>query len=158
MRIKYIEDEDTVNYGRTISMFIGMPYCDFKCEKENPECHCQNSELARAETKEMSNSDIIKMFDSSILDGAVVFGGMEPILSIDEVIEFLEEFRVKHDNLVIIYTGYTKEEIPEQLERLKKFKNIIMKFGRFIPGQEKHWDDWLGVYLASDNQYAEKIS
>lgn len=41
---------------------------------------------------------------------------------------------------------------------LSEYKNIVVKFGRYIPGQEKHYDEVLGVYLASDNQYAEKIS
>jgi len=37
-------------------------------------------------------------------------------------------------------------------------KNIIIKYGRFIPDKEKHYDEVLGIYLASDNQYAERIS
>ena len=41
---------------------------------------------------------------------------------------------------------------------LKKFKNIIVKFGRYVGGQQAHFDEVLGVYLASDNQFAEKIS
>jgi len=40
---------------------------------------------------------------------------------------------------------------------LKDFDNIIIKYGRFIPGQEKHYDEILGVYLASNNQYAERL-
>lgn len=39
-----------------------------------------------------------------------------------------------------------------------KWKNIIVKFGRFIPNQHPHYDEVLGINLASDNQYAEKIS
>ena len=39
-----------------------------------------------------------------------------------------------------------------------KWENIIIKFGRYIPNQEKHYDDVLGIELASDNQYAEVIS
>ena len=39
----------------------------------------------------------------------------------------------------------------------KNFDNIIIKYGRFIPGQEKHYDKILGVYLASNNQYAERL-
>ena len=38
------------------------------------------------------------------------------------------------------------------------FKNIIIKFGRYIPNQQAHYDDILGVNLASNNQYAIKIS
>lgn len=41
---------------------------------------------------------------------------------------------------------------------LKKYKNIIVKFGRYIPNQKKHFDPVLGVELASDNQHAEKLS
>jgi len=34
--------------------------------------------------------------------------------------------------------------------------NIIVKFGRYRPNQEKHYDKILGVFLASDNQYAKE--
>ena len=37
------------------------------------------------------------------------------------------------------------------------FTNIIIKFGRYIPNQKPHYDEVLGVNLASDNQYAERI-
>ena len=59
---------------------------------------------------------------------------------------------------IIIYTGYDKNEIEDQIMILKKYKNIIVKFGRYVPGQQAHFDKVLGVELASDNQYAEKIS
>ena len=36
--------------------------------------------------------------------------------------------------------------------------NIIIKFGRFVPMQQPHFDPILGVNLASDNQYAKQIS
>ena len=42
--------------------------------------------------------------------------------------------------------------------KLKQYDNIIIKFGRFIPNQEKHYDEVLGVELASPNQYARRIS
>ena len=38
------------------------------------------------------------------------------------------------------------------------FKNIIIKFGRYIPNRNNKYDEILGVTLASDNQFAEKIS
>jgi hypothetical protein len=37
------------------------------------------------------------------------------------------------------------------------YKNIIIKYGRYIPNQTPHYDEVLGVYLASDNQYAVRI-
>ena len=33
---------------------------------------------------------------------------------------------------------------------------IAIKYGRFIPNQETHFDSMLGVTLASPNQYAKK--
>ena len=41
---------------------------------------------------------------------------------------------------------------------LKKYKNIIIKFGRYIPNRPKKYDNILGIDLVSDNQYAEVIS
>ena len=37
------------------------------------------------------------------------------------------------------------------------FKNIIIKFGRYVPNQKEHYDEILGINLASSNQYAEVI-
>ena len=34
---------------------------------------------------------------------------------------------------------------------------IIVKFGRFRPNQEKHFDEVLGIYLASNNQYGKEF-
>ena len=59
---------------------------------------------------------------------------------------------------IVIYTGFYKNEIFNKIDQLKQFKNIIVKFGRFIPNQKSHYDPVLGVNLASDNQYAERIS
>ena len=62
------------------------------------------------------------------------------------------------DDTVVIYTGYYKEETSQQVQALRMFDSIIIKFGRFIPNHKKHYDEVLGVELASDNQYAERIS
>lgn len=157
MRVKAIQEEDFTNY-KECSLFIGTSFCDFKCQKENPECNCQNSPLAIAPSKEVSVDSIIKQFDNDIFTKAIVFGGLEPMLQIDELLDFIEAFRKDHFNTIVIYTGYYESEIEEQLDKLKLYKNIIVKFGRFIPNQEKYFDEVLGVYLASNNQYAKKIS
>lgn len=57
-----------------------------------------------------------------------------------ELIECIEAFREKTDDDIVVYTGYDKEEIPEHLMILKKYKNIIVKFGRYVPNQKKHFD------------------
>lgn len=84
--------------------------------------------------------------------------GLEWLDQFFELLECIHAFREKTDDDIVVYTGYNKEEIPEHLMILKKYKNIIMKYGRYIPNQEKHFDEVLGVYLASQNQYGEKIS
>lgn len=48
--------------------------------------------------------------------------------------------------------------LPNRFNILKQFSNIVLKTGRYIPGHEKHYDEVLGVYLASNNQQAERIS
>lgn len=59
---------------------------------------------------------------------------------------------------MVIYTGYYPQEMENQIQALSSYKNIIIKFGRYIPNKEPVYDDVLGVKLASDNQFAERIS
>lgn len=59
-------------------------------------------------------------------------------------------------NLWISHINLTK--IYDKLTLLSRYKNVIVKFGRFIPNQEPHYDETLWVNLASNNQYARRIS
>ena len=88
--------------------------------------------------------------------------------SLDAISAYLSDFRASifdyfskslNNDFVVIYTGYTKEECDSNgwLKKLREYKNVIVKFGRYIPKQATHYDKTLGVYLASDNQYAEVI-
>ena len=158
MIIKNIIDEDFTNY-KTCSMFIGFPTCTFKCEKEC-ECKgmCQNMSLVNSPDINVSCQDVIKRYLDNPLTSAIVCGGLEPMDSFEDLLELIHELRLFYDDPVVIYTGYYKEEIPNIIEQLKRYTNIIVKFGRFIPNQQKHYDEVLGVYLASDNQYAEMLS
>lgn len=81
------------------------------------------------------------------------------MLQFDDVLSLLKYFR-EHDRDAdfVIYTGYYRYEIEDKIQKLAKYKNVVVKFGRYIPNQEKHYDKVLGVWLASDNQYAERIS
>ena len=74
-----------------------------------------------------------------------------------DLADFLYYIReVKHCNdPIIIYTGYNKGEDKIVENVLHKYSNIIVKWGRFYMGQEPHYDEVLGVNLASNNQYAE---
>lgn len=95
---------------------------------------------------------------SNPLSSAVVIGGLEPFDQPDELVELIKCFRAKTNDPVVIYTGYTEDERKELVDVLSQFTNIIIKFGRFVPHQEPHYDEILGVKLASPNQYAKKYN
>ena len=158
MIVKNIIDEDFTNY-KTCSMFIGFPTCTVKCEKEcSCKGMCQNTALVNSPNINVSCHDVIKRYLDNPLTSAIVCGGLEPMDSKEDLLELISELRLFYDDPVIIYTGYYKEEILDIIEQLKHYTNIIVKFGRFIPNQQKHYDEVLGVHLASDNQYAEMLS
>ena len=157
MLIKGLVDEDFINYKKP-SMFIIMPYCDFKCEKDcGIEGICQNSSLSKIMPQEVLIKDLIDRYLQNSITKSIVFGGMEPFLSFNDLKDFIIEFRKVSQDEIIIYTGYTEEEVKNNFNFIYNFHNIIIKFGRFIPNQKEHFDDVLNVYLASDNQYAKKI-
>ena len=159
MEIKGIIHEDFVNY-KVCSMTIAMPYCTFKCDKECGSNVCQNSKLAKDPTLDIPAAKIIEQYLYNPLSHAIVFQGLEPFDSYNDIYYFIYALRFifKNNDPVVIYTGYNKDEILSKIEDLLKFSNIIIKFGRYIPNQKPHYDEILGVNLASDNQYAEVIT
>ena len=157
MVIKGVTMEDFSNYKKP-SMFIAFPKCNFKCDRECEMQVCQNGALAKASDLDIDTDIIIKKYLDNPITKAVVCGGLEPFDSWSDLLLFIEKFREESQDDLVIYTGYNKEEITDKINILKRFPNIIIKTGRFIPGHEKHYDEILGVYLASDNQKAERIS
>lgn len=159
MIIKTLRTEWFQDYKKP-SMFIAFPRCSFKCEKECKEKVCQNSSLANSGDIDCNIDFMIEKYKSDPITKAIVCGGLDPMDSFNELYEFIYTLRHNHSisDTVVIYTGYYKEEITDKVEKLKSMENIIVKFGRYIPRQNKKYDDLLGVWLASDNQYAEKIS
>ena len=153
MKIKGLITEDFVNYKK-VSMTIMFPHCTFKCGAE----HCQNSPLAKSKAYDIDINKTIEKYLNNPITEAVVMQGLEPLDSWSDLLLFIEKFRVKSQDDIVIYTGYYKEEIADKIDILKRYDNIVVKFGRFISGHEKHYDKVLGVSLASDNQYAEVIS
>lgn len=154
MKIKGLISEDFVNYKKP-AMTIMFPHCNgFKCGAE----YCQNSPLSKAENIEMDISNIVIRYLNNPITESVVMQGLEPFDSWDDLIGFVKQLRESCDDDIVIYTGYYKEEITDKIALLSKYKNIIIKYGRYITNQEKHYDEVLGVYLASSNQYAERIS
>jgi len=159
MIIKGIIPEDFINYKKP-SLVIEFPYCDFKCEKECGEKICQNAPLALSPDIEISIEKIIDdYYLNNPITKAIIFQGLEPLDSFSDVLEGIKYIRKKTTDDIVIYTGYTKKELIQKkyLTLLKSYDNIIIKYGRFFPNQEKIFDIVLGVELSSKNQYAERL-
>ena len=155
IRLKGLTEEDFINY-KLPSMFMATCFCDFKCEKEDLSggTFCQNSPLAQAPIIEVGIKTLINKYINNPISKAVVIGGLEPFLQFEEVKDFITYFRIASKDPIIIYTGYTEEEIKEKVLLLIPFQNIIIKYGRYKINSKNRYDDILGVKLASDNQYA----
>lgn len=159
MKVKYIQDETFQDYKK-ISMLIATCFCDFKCcvEQEIPVEICQNSELAQKPIIDIPDCDIIGRYLRNPLTKAIVIGGLEPFMQAESVYYFINAFRANCSDDIVIYTGYTEDELKTWIDALKQFENIIIKFGRFQYNGTPKFDEVLGVKLASDNQYAKIIS
>lgn len=159
MKLKGIIDCDFTNYKEPV-LTLEFPHCDFKCDKLNNCQVCQNCNLALEPDIEISFEKIWKLYKQNPLTKGFCFQGLEPFDSEMELYSFIDFIRSGKscDDLIIIYTGYNSEELKQQVNILKNYSNIIIKWGRFILNNQPHFDETLGVNLASDNQYAERIS
>ncbi len=160
MFVKGIIDEDFVNYKKP-AMVIEFPYCDFKCDKECGKAVCQNSPLTKIRNVKVEEEYIIERYLKNPITEAIVCQGLEPLDTMVMLFLFIKKFRELSNDDLVIYTGYNKEEERSQdlinFIKRNQYKNIIIKYGRYIPGQTPHYDEVLGVKLASDNQYAERL-
>lgn len=159
MRVKSIADETFQDYKKP-AMLISAIGCTWKCLTELglDTSICQNCELAKSKTIDMDDDLIVERYMNNPITSAIVFGGLEPILQLDEVKSLVEKFRKKTKDDIVIYTGYYLYEIYEDVIWFRKYKNIIFKFGRFIPNSKSYYDPVLGIELISYNQHALKIS
>lgn len=153
MVIKGIISEDFVNYKKPC-MTIMFPYCTFKCGKEL----CQNSTLAQSKNINIEIQRIVNMYISNPITECICCQGLEPFDSWDDLFSLICQIREKCDDEIAVFSGFSEDELSDKIDILSEYKNIIIKFGRYIPNQKPHYDEVLGVYLASDNQYAKKIS
>lgn len=158
MKILGIVEEDFVNF-KFPSMLISFPYCSFKCNRDCGQEVCHNSPLAKSKIIEISCAELVERYMKNSISRAVILQGLEPLDSLDDVKSFIEVFREASSDAIIVYTGYTQEELPyKQIVdyiTCKNFGNIIIKYGRFIPNRPHVFNNVLGVELASNNQGVE---
>lgn len=162
IHLKDVIMEDFCNYQKP-SMFLISSICNWKCciEQHLDISICQNSPLTQLPTKSFKISSLYNAYISNDISKAIIFGGLEPLLQIDEVEALISYFRAKGcQDDIVIFTGYTEEELQENgsLDRITPYKNIILKFGRYIPNQFSHYDPILGITLVSENQYSKRYN
>ncbi len=153
MKTRGIISEDFVNYKKP-AMTIMFPTCSFKCGSE----YCQNTSLANESIIDLAIENIVNRYINNPITESIVMQGLEPFDSYDELFELIKALRERCEDDIVIYTGYRKDELTEKIKQLSMYKNIIVKYGRYIPNQNPHYDPVLQVKLASGNQYAERIS
>lgn len=158
MKIKGLVDEDFVNYKAPV-MFISTYTCTFKCDRECGKAVCQNLPLTTNPIMNIADELLVERYINNPITKAVVIGGLEPFDDLEDIISFCCDLRSKTQDDIVIYTGYNQDEISEEVQLLKDKIgcNLIIKFGRFIPNQQSHYDEVLGVNLVSDNQYGVRI-
>ena len=154
--LKGLVEEDFINYKKP-SMFLIFPYCSFKCDKECGRDICQNHALAQQQITYIEASNIFDRYKNNPISNSIVFGGLEPFDSMQSLKCLVQGFRNITNDDIVIYTGYKEDELTDELKWLRQYKNIIIKFGRFIPDKESHYDEILGVNLSSPNQYGKYI-
>lgn len=164
MKIKGLVDEDLVNY-RLCSMYVIFPKCSFKCGIGN----CQNfSALSDAPIIDIKPEEICERYKKNPLTHALVLGGLEPFDSPFDLMSLIDCFRNKYGIMddIVIYTGYSEDDfilctepvLGPLYSNILKYPNIVVKFGSYIPNERPHFDEVLGINLASNNQYGKRIS
>ena len=160
MIVKLVKQDDFVQYKKPC-VVVCFPNCTWKCctEAGIPTSVCQNQEMCGLKDIDITPEDVYNLYKESLFAESICCSGLEPMLQFDDVLSLLKYFREHDCNAdFVVYTGYYRNEIEDKIEQLAKYKNVIVKFGRYVPNQARHYDEVLGVWLASDNQYAERIS
>lgn len=161
--LKGIIDCDFTNYKEPV-LTLEFPACNFKCDKLNGCQVCQNSKLVHEPDIYINFETIWNLYQQNPLTKGFCCQGLEPFDTPVQLFHFISYIRKNKacEDIIIIYTGYEKDELffpfVHYLIDIHKYKNIIIKWGRFIMNQKPHYDKVLGVNLASNNQYAERIS
>lgn len=155
-----LDEADFINYKKAAFNISAGISCTFKCCKENPSI-CHNNPLCKQSPIEYSILKIIDRYKNQEIAKSFVVQGLEPLDNLKQVLWLIDGIRrAEIEDDIILWTGYTEKECSDLIFLIKKmgWKNIIIKFGRYVPNSKSRYDDVLGVTLASDNQYAKKIS
>ena len=142
----------TVNNYKKIGLYVALGItCTWKCED------CINIHYKDIHPRHHTNSyELINSYLSNPLLSSLILSGLEPFDSFDSMLVLIENFRKFTKDDIVIFTGYTEEELFNKINLIKNYNNIIIKFGRYMPSKPPVFDNILGIHLISDNQFAKK--
>lgn len=169
MELLDVKFGNIADYKKT-SLYIAFPFCSGKCGNK-----CQNRVFWQQKDKRnndihlinYSEDEIVSYYNKLKTHESVVMGGLEPLDSLEDVINLCNKL-LENDKPVdiIIYTGYTKEEFlkiePKFYDVFKNLKPnatncIIFKLGRYDLSQDVEYFNYtLGAKLATSNQFTRK--
>ena len=157
MKIKGILDTDHVNYKK-LSMTIMFPKCSFKCDHECGQAVCQNSPLVNEPDIDISYEKIVDRYMNNPLTEAIVFQGLEPFDSTEDVYELVKAFRNVTNDDIVIYTGYTEEECDWHIGYFKDFPlrnsnvylfprpTLFINAALLVPNSMKSFSTFRGIF------------
>lgn len=150
IKVRSLVDEDTGHYKET-SFFIETSLAPLSLD----EGFNFSMKVAR-----LLSWNLISHYMDNPLMTAIVFKGDEPFQQYEGIFHFIKLLREDRFcmDTVVIYSDLSRADIHEEVERLKIFPNIIVKFEPHIREYPPYFDNLLGATLSSDNQYALKIS
>ena len=133
MIVKEIRDEDFTSYKKP-SMVVGFPSCTFKCERDCGQNICQNSALVTDPDIQINTYDIVNRYLSNPITKSIIMAGLEPFDSWGDLKLLIQRFREKTTDDIVIYTGYTYDELnwgnpfdtESKIQWLWQYPNIII--------------------------------
>ena len=131
--------------------FVGALLLANDCHKCCPGCF--NQYLRNKPVIRMSAKMIIQAVLENPFHQGIILGGLEWTEQPLDMIELITEAK-RYEMQVMLYTHYTKKMFLYNFPMLKG-SGIYVKFGEFKIGEESHVS--MGVSLASNNQYIEKL-
>jgi hypothetical protein len=144
--------KEVYNDYKKVGILLASPRCSNNCKD------CQNHHLKNKEPEKYCIEDLINEITNNKFVKSVIFGGLDCFDSFEETLVFIKKFRENNDEDIVLYTGKTESSLQNEIKILKKYKNILIKFGEYNSNLEKIYDEIGGIWLASSNQYFKKIS
>lgn len=146
IRYKGIEEERFQD-----APFIGALILSIGCSHNCPGCF--NQYLRSRPFQTATAEDIIREVKDNPLHQGIILGGLEWTEQQNEMNDLIIEAQ-KNGLEVMLYTHHTKSWMLRNIPRVFG-SGIYVKFGEYKEGEESHQSN--GVWLASNNQYIEKL-